>query len=273
MKKNLCLIGALILSFSALSCVQLKARVEIRDANDAYEREDYQTALTHYQRARQIDPGGFPEIDRMIGYCNIGLFQPDVKDPANEKHADMAIVALQKYLRVRPVDRIARDALVSTFLSANRISQAIDYYRGYLQKNQGDLEAVKSIATLYAKQGNFAESLNWYEKITLLEPKNPESFYTYGVVLYEKVAKDPPADPVQRLAFIEKGKAALQHAIDIKPDYFEAMAYLNLLFRQQALVEKDPLKQQELIKQADTIRGKTIDIIRAKKLAAAGPKK
>jgi predicted Zn-dependent protease len=270
MKKRLCLLAALILSLSSMGCVrQIQARMAIKEANEAYQKEDYKAALAHYTRARQID-ASFPDLDRMIGYSQIGLFVPDVKSAENEKHADAAINALSAYLKQRPDDRIARDALINMYLNANRTSQAIDYFRTYLQGHPGDLEAVKSIATLYAKQGNFNESLNWYEKITLLDSKNPESYYIYGVVCYEKVSKNPPADPAEKLAIIEKGKAALQRAIQLKSDYFEAMAYLNLLFRQQALAETDPVKQQALIAEADRVRNMAVEIIKKKKAAQSG---
>ncbi len=269
MKKVLCLVGALTLSLSLFGCEKIKARMEIKQANEAYEREDYSGALAHYIRARRIDPS-FPDLDRMIGYSQIGLYIPDDKSPKNEAHVDAAIVELTRYLKKRPDDRIAREALINMYLNANRTSQAIDYFRGYLNEHPADLEAVKSIATLYAKQGNFNESLNWYQKITLLDSKNPESFYVFGVVCYEKVAKNPPADPNEKQAIIDKGKAALQHAIDMKTDYFEAMAYLNLLWRQQALMETDPVKAQQDIATADAIRNKAIEIIKQKK---AGTKK
>jgi len=272
MKKKLCLCAALILSLSSVGCVnQIKARMAIKEANEAYQKEDYKTALAQYTRAKQID-SSFPDLERMIGYSQIGLYVPDDKSQENEKHADAAIQALSSYLRMRPDDRIARDALINMYLNANRTSQAIDYFRAYLQTHPGDLEAVKSIATLYAKQGNFNESLNWYEKITLLDSKNPESYYIYGVVCYEKVSKNPPADPAEKLSIIQKGEGALQRSIQMKPDYFESMAYLNLLYRQQALIETDPAKQQQLIAEADKIRNQAVEIIRKKKAAAAGQK-
>jgi tetratricopeptide (TPR) repeat protein len=271
MKKALCLLPALILAATSFSCQKIEARMEIKQANEAYQREEYATALDHYVKARKIDPS-FPELGRMIGYSQIGLYIPDDKTPQNEAHADAAITELSAYLKKVPDDRIARDALINMYLNANRTSQAIDYFRNYLKENPADLEAVKSIATLYAKQGDFNESLNWYEKITLLDAKNPESFYIYGVVCYEKVAKNPPADVNEKRALIEKGKNALQRAIDMKPDYFESMAYLNLLWRQQALTETDPLKAQEDVKRADEIRNRAVEIIRQKKAAAAGKK-
>jgi len=273
MRKKLCLLLALVLPLTSVGCVEkIRARMEIKQANQAYEKEDYSTALQHYKRAREID-SEFPELDRMIGYSQIGLYVPDDKTPANEAHADAAIQELTRYLKKKPDDRIARDALINMYLNANRTSQAIDYFRAYLTEHPADLEAVKSIATLYAKQGDFNESLNWYQKITLLDSKNPESFYIFGVVCYEKVAKNPPADLAEKMSIIEKGKGALQHAIDMKPDYFESMAYLNLLWRQQALLDAatDPVKAQADVAQADAIRNRAVEIIKAKK-AAAGKK-
>ena len=246
--------------------------MEIREANGAYQKEDYAAALNHYTKARRIDPKTFPEIDRMIGYSHIGMYVPDDKSPANEQRADAAIKELRTYLRKRPNDNIAREALINLYLNANRTTEAINYFRDYLKANPADIEAVRSIATLYAKQGNFNESLNWYEKITLLDKSNPEAFYIYGVVCYEKVAKNPPADPAEKVAIIEKGKAALAHAIEMKPDYFESIVYLNLLYRQQALTETDPLKAQADIAQADALKNKAVEIIKARK-AAQGQKK
>jgi tetratricopeptide (TPR) repeat protein len=273
MKTKLCLFAALALSISSLtSCSKVEARLQIRDANNAYNKEDYKTALEHYTKARQIDPKSFPELTRMIGYSRIGLYVPDDKSPANEKNADIAAAELRNYLKYKPNDRIAREALINLYLNANRTTDAINYFREWLKDHPADIEAVRSIATLYAKQGNFNESLNWYEKITLLDKNNPEAFYIYGVVCYEKVAKNPPADMAEKMAIIEKGKAALTRAMNLKPDYFEAIVYLNLLYRQEALVETDPAKQQALIAQADQLKNKAVEIIKARK-AAAGNKK
>jgi tetratricopeptide (TPR) repeat protein len=277
MKKKLCLLAALSLSLLSLTgCSKIQARIQIREANDAYGKEDYATALKHYERARQIDSASFPDLDRMIGYSLIGLYVPEDKSQANLNNADRAIRELLQYLKKRPDDRIAREALINLYLNADKITDAINYFREWLKDHPADIEAVRSIATLYAKQGNFQESLNWYEKITLLDSKNPEAFYTYGVVCYEKVAKNPPQDIAERLQIIARGKDALTRATQMRKDYFEAMVYLQLLYRQQAPLETDPAKQQQLVAEADRIRNEAIAIVKKKKAeataAAAGKK-
>ena len=269
MTKKLCLIAALSLSLlSLVSCTKVQARMAIKEANDAYAKEDYAAALDKYRRAREID-GSFPELDRMVGYSLIGLYTPEDKSPANVKNADTAVVELRKYLKNKPDDTIAREALINLYLNADRITEAIQYFKEWLKTHPADLSAVRSVAQLYSKQGDFNESLNWYEKITLLDAKNPEAFYTYGVVCYEKVAKNPPADMAERMAIIEKGKRALQKATELRVDYFDALVYLSLLHRQQAPLETDPVKQQALVAEADRIRNMAVAINNKRKAAAA----
>ena len=48
----------------------------------------------------------------------------------------------------------------------------------------------------------------------------------------------------------------MDKALEIKPDYVEAMTYKGLLLRTQALIEKDPKKQQELIREGTALSDK-----------------
>ncbi|MGK2856840.1 MAG: tetratricopeptide repeat protein [Thermoanaerobaculia bacterium] len=266
MKKLLCLLGAGVLMASLTGCAKVEARIAIRQGNEHYQAEKYPEALKYYEEARQLDPS-FPDLDRMVGYCNVGIYEPGNDTPENNKFADTAVEELQKYLKKRPKDEVAREALINLFLNAERTTQAIDYFKEYLKQNPADLNAVRSVATLYAKSGDFNESLNWYKKITLLDSKNPEAFYTYGVVCYEKVAKNPPEDIAERIAIIEMGRAALIEATRLRDKYFEALVYINLMYREHAKIELDPTKQAELLAEADTYRNQAIEIARAKKAA------
>jgi hypothetical protein len=55
---------------------------------------------------------------------------------------------------------------------------------------------------------------------------------------------------------ILSGLASVNKALQIKPDYVEAMTYKGLLLRTQALIEKDPKKQQQLIKEGTALSDK-----------------
>lgn len=267
MKRNLSFLVVGLLALAAVSCQKIEARMEIKQANDLYTKENYKQALVHYEAARNID-NSFADLDRMIGYCNIGLYKPADDSKENQSYADHAISELQRYLKRRPGDEVASESLINLFLNANRTSQAIDFFKEHLKSHPNDLDAVKSIATLYAKEGDFNESMNWYEKITLLDSRNPEAFYVYGVVMYETVHKNPPADMNDRLALIEKGKAALARAIELKPEYFEALVYMNLLYREQAKLAMTAEENEQLMAEADRYRQMAIEIMKKRKKGA-----
>ena len=76
--------------------------------------------------------------------------------------------------------------------------------------------------------------------------------------------------------YLAKGMEAVDKALELRPDYFEALTYKDLLFRQQARLEKNRAKQQELIRQADEIQKKALDVRNVQTKGAGGaaaPKK
>jgi len=59
---------------------------------------------------------------------------------------------------------------------------------------------------------------------------------------------------------VEEGIAALQKALQIKPDYDDAMAYLNLLYRRKADMVESADERASLLKQADDLVDKVKEI-------------
>jgi hypothetical protein len=66
---------------------------------------------------------------------------------------------------------------------------------------------------------------------------------------------------------VVRGLAAVEKALSIKKDYMDALVYKGLLLRLQANLEKDPAKQQALIKEAEALQGQAEEV---RKKRAAG---
>ncbi len=61
-------------------------------------------------------------------------------------------------------------------------------------------------------------------------------------------------------AIVEDGIKQLKQAIVVAPDYEDAMAYLNLLYRQRADMSASPQEREEYLTQADALVDKVKEI-------------
>jgi phytoene/squalene synthetase len=62
-----------------------------------------------------------------------------------------------------------------------------------------------------------------------------------------------------RRGIVDEGMKNLDKALELKPDYFEAMFYVNLLYREIAKLENDPAKKTELAAKADEWQKKGLE--------------
>src|SRR5438093_959465 len=102
------------------------------------------------------------------------------------------------------------------------------------------------------------------------EPNNPEAFYTISTYYWDKAYRDFKLKENEKRDYVQKGVEAVDHALQIKADYMEALVYKNLLLRLQANLEKDTTKQQMLIKEADKLRDRAQEL-RKQKAAGTTP--
>jgi tetratricopeptide (TPR) repeat protein len=121
-----------------------------------------------------------------------------------------------------------------------------------------------TVAGYYNRQGDFDKLIENIRKNIELEPNNPEAHYRLATYSWDKASRDFRLSDAQKMEIIKNGLAAVDKALEIKPDYVEAMTYKGLLLRTQALIEKDPKKQQELIKEGTALSDKANAMRKAK---------
>jgi tetratricopeptide (TPR) repeat protein len=127
-----------------------------------------------------------------------------------------------------------------------------------------DSATYMQLAGFYNRQGDFEKTMQALQERADKEPTNPEAFYTISSYYWEKAYRDFRLKDAEKLNYIELGLQAADKALQLKPDYSEALTYKNLLLRSKALVIKDPVEQQKLIKEADRLRDQAIDLRKKK---------
>jgi TonB family protein len=91
------------------------------------------------------------------------------------------------------------------------------------------------------------------------DPPSAESQHRIATLLWD-YARRPGLDPATQLTYVKKGIAAEDEALALQPNYLEALTYKNILLRMQANLTSDPMEQQRLVSEADTLRTRALEL-------------
>ena len=264
--RRLAVAAILLLVVTGLTgCNKIKSRQEIKKGNAFFKATQYQAALAAYQEALRLDPGE-AKIHKNIGLAYMALYQPGSKHAKDIEFANKAISELQAYLAAYPDDRKTREYLVSMYLALDRFDDAIGFYQELLKSKPDDSKAMQSLSAMYFKKGDFDKGMEWQQKRAALEPTNPEPYVMIGVQAWDRSYHYPDLDLATRTRIVDSGLEALDKALKIKSDNFDALTYINLLYREKAKVEIDEAKKAEYVALADKYREQALEL-RKKSLA------
>jgi TonB family protein len=162
-------------------------------------------------------------------------------------------------------------AVASRYEGAGDLKNAEKTYLELTKARPQDPKAFLQLAGYYNRQGQFDKTIAALEKRAQLEPANPEGPYTLATYYWEKAYRDSTLATAAKRDFIAKGLSEVDRAIQMKPDYMEALTYKNLLLRLQAGTEADAAVKQELIAEADKLRDQAIKLKEAREAWDAIP--
>jgi len=218
----------------------LKANYAVKQGNDLYKAQGYLKSVEWYRYATYLRP------ELAIAYKNaafayMGEYKPGSKHPKDLRYAQGAIDNLKRYLDRVPGERDSENYLLTMYLQTERYDEAAAYFQEALKNGNRDpaetSEMMLRIGMIYAKKGDFESSLEWYKKRAEIEKDNPEALYTIGVLCWDKVFHAPlTIDLDRRKQLIDMGLDYLTRAMTLRDNYFEAVAYVNLLNREKAKV-------------------------------------
>ena len=221
--------------------------------NDSYLTD----ALKNYKLAAEQLTESDPETQVLRKRTLQYLAAIYAKDKLNQP--DEAEPVVKQLIAMEPSDTGSYFALVKIYEDAGKIDDAEEIIKQAQAAAPDKTDVWSQSGHFYNRKGEFDRAMESFQKITQIEPKNPQNFYQMAVYYEEKVRKDFTIKPQQAQDYLAKGQQAIDQALTLRPDYFEALTYKNLLLRQQARIEKNPAKAQELIKQAEEFQKKAID--------------
>jgi tetratricopeptide (TPR) repeat protein len=210
--------------FLTTGCNRLKARDQLNKGVESFKTARYEEAIDHFQQAVALDPT-LPMARLYLATAYSQQVIPNLKTPDNLKNAQLAIQNFQLVL----------------------------------QKEPKNVNALKGIAALYLNIQNFDQAKAYQRKVIEADPNDAEAYYTIGVIDWTVAYKnaipvrqsfglhdngDPIKDKKACAALAEKNTPLIQEGLDalnkatqLKANYDEAMAYINLLYRRKAETE------------------------------------
>lgn len=219
----LAVVAVAVALFSTTGCNKLRARDQLNKGVQSYKNARYEEAIEHFKNAVAFDPG----------LINARLY--------------LATAYAQQYIPNADNAENVRNA-----------EQAIDQFKKVLEKDPNNVNSIKGIASLYLQMKKFNEAKDYFDRVTKIDPNDPESYYSVAVIdwtqsyrprMAEKAklglgAAEPIKDKrvceqlrTANLSTVEDGMQKLQKALQLRPDYEDAMAYMNLLYREKADME------------------------------------
>ena len=247
-------VGAVVLS--AAGCNKLKARDQLNKGVAAYKNAKYEEAIDHFQQSVSLDPS-LLNARLYLATAFAQQYIPGVDAPDNNRMGE----------------------------------QAVDQYKAVLDRDPKNINSVKGIAYIYLQMKRFEDAKTYYRKALEVDPNDPEPYYSVGVIDWTQTyqprmearaklglkpdeslnPKDKEAKKVcaelkdKNWANIQDGIDALNKALQLRPDYDDAMAYMNLMYREKADVEcDDPAQRAADLKSADEWVDKTMATKKAK---------
>ncbi len=286
----------------------LKAKKSFKEANSLYQQQEYKRAAAKYQECVEQDPN-LTQAYFFLGNSYDNLYKPSRKgeaendgylqkaienykkaadvetDPKIKKLALEYLVAaygpdklndatqaepiVQRMIQLDPSEPTNYFALAKIYEDAGEYDKAEQQLIKAREAKPNDSAVYLQLAGFYNRQEEFDKTIEALQQRAAREPNNPEAYYTTATYFWDKAYRDFRLKEPEKKQYVMQGIEQIDKALQLKPDYMEALTYKNLLLRLEANLEKDPAKQQALIKEADKLRDQAIEL-KKKKVSGIG---
>lgn len=260
MRRSLALTALVLGTLPLVGCQKLEARVELKKGNSLYDQEQYSEAIKRFQKGLELDPSD-TFAWRSVGLSALALYRPGDDSPKNLAYAKTAAEAFQNYLKDNPDDAKVQDYLMGILVNSKQYTTALAFVDTLQKRHPEEAQDPKwdkyrVNVLIQAGQLEQAQQL----AMRTPGPEQPVSLYSIGVAAWNKVYNNNSIDYATKQQKVALGLEALRKAIEIKPDYYDAMFYLGLMLREKAKLETDGNARTADVNEAEVWLKKGLDL-------------
>jgi tetratricopeptide (TPR) repeat protein len=287
---------------------KLRARQAVKDANPLYQGGQYLAAAEKYEEALALDPSlgdiyffvgnsydnlfkparrgeaaNDENLTKAIDFYNKAAGMAETTPPIKKLSLEYLVAAygpdklndpsqsepiVQQMIQLEPTEPTNYFALAKIYEDNGDYERAEATYLKAKEVKPADPVVYTTIAGYYNRQGEFEKTIDWLTQGVAIEQNNPEAHHRLAAFYWEKAFRDTRISTEDKLKYAQAGIAAEDKALEINGEYVEAITYKGLLLRVQANLERNPARQQQLIREADRLQAQATEI-RKKQQAGA----
>jgi tetratricopeptide (TPR) repeat protein len=164
-------------------------------------------------------------------------------------------------------------AMANLYEKFGKVQEAEDTYNKIAELNPNDVKACGALAAFYNKplwegRSKFDQAISVLEKCAGLAPEDPGGYQKVATFFWDKAYRDPNLGDKEKDQYADKGLEAVDKALKIKPDYFEAIIFKGLLYRVKAGVATNPRLKQQYMEQAVQLQKQGLELKKEQQAAA-----
>ena len=239
---------SLLVLAGTTGCAKLKARDQLVKGVQSFKAGRFEDAVNHFQQSINLDPTyATARLDLAAAYSSQVI--PNLDSPENLKVAH----------------------------------QALEQFNIVLQNNPHDIIALRQIASIHRSIKQFDQAKADEAKVIAEDPNDDQAYYTIGVIDWTQAYKnatttlaaagltdDGNGNPKkskdvcaklqqQNSQLVNEAMLNLNKAVEINPNYDDAMQYLNLTYRRKADLEcgNDQARKDDLAKADEWVQKAT----------------
>jgi tetratricopeptide (TPR) repeat protein len=245
-------------------------------SDDPEIRAHLDKAIEHYEKSLEVNQGGSPNLEatrRTALGALIGIYSdPPVED------FEKALHYAEELVKDNPEDVMNMYAMANLYEKFNRVDEAEATYLRVVRDHPEDTKACGALSSFYNKplwdaEGNaytvdsegprmarFEDAIQTMLRCADLAPDDPSGYYKVATFHWDKAYRDPALDDTQKNEQADLGIEAVDKALAIQPDYWEALISKGLLYRVKAQVAPNRSERRRYLEQAQILQRQALEL-------------
>jgi tetratricopeptide (TPR) repeat protein len=252
-------------------------QAQYRPGKDTPEnKKQLEDAIEAFRKSLETNPGQTEKqkmVKRNTLAALIGIY---ANDPF--KNYEEAQKYAQQLVGENPNDPKNLYALANLYENFNKIPESEEIYKKVAEQNAKDPKACGALAAFYNKANwdptgapwvegsdkprvsKFDQAIAVLEQCAAIDPNDPGGYQKVASFYWDKAYRDPLLSDDQKNTYADKGLENVDKALQLKPDYFEAVIYKGLLYRVKAGATSDRRAKADFLEKAQDLQKQGLEL-------------